>query len=350
MSRQRTVPCLAGGVRYSENSSEIIDLSSNSELSNRINGLYGAEKYKAIQQYILEVLQNEPVILSDGKKAVVDRSDALHIANKAGVEKTAQIAEIKKIVESAILYAEDLKAEHKKFNQFLYYKADVRFKGEEFPLYVNVGKAKNDGSFHIYDITKKIRDTADRINGLERPNQNEGNALESDISNNSIRNSNGIVNTETEKTEEKKSERDEEFDYSGLNWATELGIITAKDRAIFERTINNEIYRGAKPQSANGEYIIDTGKCLLFTDGDFHRPTLSRVIEFATEYESLTDYAKRRIIDEAKVTGDIQESISAIESIFGEGFVSGYTKQDGRTYAGQNRGGKGSSLAKASCG
>ena len=333
----------AGGVRYSENSSEIIDLSSNSELSNRINGLYGAEKYKAIQQYILEVLQNEPVILSDGKKAVVDRSDALHIANKAGVEKTAQIAEIKKIVESAILYAEDLKAEHKKFNQFLYYKADVRFKGEEFPLYVNVGKAKNDGSFHIYDITKKIRDTADRINGLERPNQNEGNALESDISNNSIRNSNGIVNTETEKTEEKKSERDEEFDYSGLNWATELGIITAKDRAIFERTINNEIYRGAKPQSANGEYIIDTGKCLLFTDGDFHRPTLSRVIEFATEYESLTDYAKRRIIDEAKVTGDIQESISAIESIFGEGFVSGYTKQDGRTYAGQNRGGKGSS-------
>ena len=58
-------------------------------------------------------------------------------------------------VETAILYAQDLNTEHNKFNQFWYYKADVRFKGEEFPLYVNVGKAKNDGSFHIYDITKK---------------------------------------------------------------------------------------------------------------------------------------------------------------------------------------------------
>lgn len=156
----------------------------------------------------------------------------------------------------------------------------------------------------------------------------------------SIRNSDGIVNTETEKAEEKKSERDEEFDYSGLNWATELGIITAKDRAIFERTINNEIYRGAKPQSANGEYIIDTGKCLLFTDGDFHRPTLSCVIVFSTEYESLLDESKRRIIYEAGSTGDIQVSKRIIENLYGPGFAVEYTPEVYRSHAGQNRGGK----------
>ncbi len=139
---------------------------------------------------------------------------------------------------------------------------------------------------------------------------------------------------------EQYSSQETDFDYSDLNWATDLDIITAKDRAIFERTINNEIYRGAKPQSANGEYIIDTGKCLMFTDGDFHNPTLSRVIVFATEYESLTDYAKRRIIDEAETTGQVQLSLSAIESIFGQGFVSSYTRPAGQTYAGQNRGRK----------
>lgn len=53
-------------------------------------------------------------------------------------------------------------------------------------VYLNVGRATNDKTYHIYDITKKIRDTADRINGLERPKETEGNALESGIYNNRV--------------------------------------------------------------------------------------------------------------------------------------------------------------------
>ena len=41
-----------------------------------------------------------------------------------------------------------------------------------------------------------IRDTADRINGLERPKPNEGYALTNAISNNSISQPEGIVNRE----------------------------------------------------------------------------------------------------------------------------------------------------------
>ena len=139
-----------------------------------------------------------------------------------------------------------------------------------------------------------------------------------------------------------KTDFNRDFDYSALNWATDLGIITGKDRAIFERTINNEILRGAKPLSANGEYIIDTGKCLMFTDGDFYNPTLSLVIEFETEYESLTADAKEWIINEAKTTGDIQESIALIKTGFGPEFVSLHYAPDGTTNGGQSRGGKGS--------
>ena len=37
-----------------------------------------------------------------------------------------------------------------------------------FPIYLNVGRGKNDNRFHLYDITHKLRDTADRVNGLGR--------------------------------------------------------------------------------------------------------------------------------------------------------------------------------------
>jgi hypothetical protein len=59
----------------------------------------------------------------------------------------------------------------------------VRYKTETKPLYVNVGQAFNDGKYHIYDITQKIKDTANRINGLERPKPNEGYAQKNDVSN-----------------------------------------------------------------------------------------------------------------------------------------------------------------------
>ena len=135
---------------------------------------------------------------------------------------------------------------------------------------------------------------------------------------------------------------DKAFDYSDLNWASDIGIITAKDRAIFERTINNEIFRGAEPQSANGEYIIDTGKCLMFTDGDFHSPTLSRVVVFDTEYESLTADVKEMIYDDAKTSRNLQASLEAIKKMFRPGFLSIQNKPVGYPNGRKVRGRKGS--------
>ena len=70
----------------------------------------------------------------------------------------------------------------------------LKYGKDQFPIYLNVGRGINDGKYHIYDITNKIRDTADRINGLERPKPNEGYALTSGISKTSIRNSGESVN------------------------------------------------------------------------------------------------------------------------------------------------------------
>ncbi len=168
------------------NLDNVVDLSFDSELAQRVAGLHGSAKYTIIQNYILEALSEQPITLSDGKQAVVDINDAKHLASKAGNKKTSHIAAIKEIVERAILVAEEDSTKVGKFDQFYYYEAHVRIGEETYPIYLNVGRSKYDGTYHIYDITQKLRDTAHRLNGVGRP---VGYALEAVSPNDSIRNS-----------------------------------------------------------------------------------------------------------------------------------------------------------------
>lgn len=188
------------GIKKQVKKAATIDLSDNNELSKLVDGVHGSKRYKAIAEYIINVLGNEEITLSDGTVAIVDKRDAAHIASNAGSSKTRQIAKIKDLVTQAELYAYDNNAEHNKFDQFLYYQAMVRYADEEFPLYLNVGRGLNDKKYHIYDITKKIRDTANRTNGFLRPKPNEGYAIENDISNNSIPYSDSSVKKQLKKT------------------------------------------------------------------------------------------------------------------------------------------------------
>ena len=146
---------------------EVIDLSDDSELSRIVGNSFGNARYSAIRQYILDVLSDQPLVLSDGTEAIVDRGDARHISSGALTKKTAEISEIKRLVETARLVADE-SATHSKFNYFKYYEALVRYRGDTFPVYLNVGREKNTGVYHLYDLTQKLRDTAHRINDVER--------------------------------------------------------------------------------------------------------------------------------------------------------------------------------------
>ena len=184
------------GVQYAQDNVPVVDLSTDNELAKRVEGVTGAEKCKVIQQYILDALGTEPFQLSDGKQAVVDRSDAHHIAYGSKKKReVAEVAEIKRLVETAHLCAEANNVEHKKFNYFYYYVALVKYNGELFPVYLNVGRAKNDGTYHLYDIKENIKDTAGQTTGLKRPKPNEGYALESGVSNTTVAQNAGGVNT-----------------------------------------------------------------------------------------------------------------------------------------------------------
>ncbi|MCR5150362.1 MAG: hypothetical protein K6B52_03955 [Clostridiales bacterium] len=165
-------------IRWSTGREDIIDLSDDNELAKLISDKHGAPKYKIINEYIYDILGGQTVTMSDGKKAIVDKRDALHIAHKAGNKKTAEISQIKQLVEYARLVAyEEEDKSRKKFTDSYYYKANVKYKDEKYPVYINLGKAK-DGTYHIYDLTQKLRDSAHRINDVERP---VGNALETEL-------------------------------------------------------------------------------------------------------------------------------------------------------------------------
>ena len=94
------------------------------------------------------------------------------------------------------MFAEEDSKKEGKFDYFWYYRTFVLYDNETIPVYVNVGKARNDSSYHIYDITQKIRDTAHRVYDVGRP---VGYAILNGISNKSIPDYAEKVNTLDEK-------------------------------------------------------------------------------------------------------------------------------------------------------
>ena len=195
-------PPKKGGVKYSKEV-PAIDLSDISTLSKRIGNVTGAKRYNIIRDFIMDELSQQPIVLSDGRKAVVDKSDALHIANKSRSKKTAEIAQIRKIVETAQLVAEETSTKNGKFKHFYYYEASVRYRGETFNVYLNVGVARNDATNHIYDITQNLRDTAQPV-AVGRLSKSF--ALRSGISDKSIHSSSENVNEKFSREPERLNE------------------------------------------------------------------------------------------------------------------------------------------------
>ena len=226
------------------NVQKVIDLSNDDKLSALVKDVHGSKRYNIIREYILAELADQPIRLSDGKMAVVDKRDAQHIAQKSGTKKTAAISHIKEIVEAAELVAEEASTKENKFSHFWYYEAHALYEGEPISLYVNVGQARNASSYHIYDITKKIRDTAHRVYDVGRP---VGHALLNGISGTSI-----PQNSE-KSTENAKKDSDERYSKKKVYPKEDASVII--DEVVLEHLIFDDVYgemKGKTKQEATG--------------------------------------------------------------------------------------------------
>ena len=160
----------------------IIEVSANEELNTLINNS-NKSKYSVIRDYLIDKFFGEKFVLSDGVKAVMDKSDAQELSHKADTKKTVALGNLREIIESAVLTASAEKASHKKFDAFRYYAVDIKYENDIYPLLLNVGRSKYTKEHHIYDITKNKRTANQSSTGLSRP---VGNAIKSDSSTNMI--------------------------------------------------------------------------------------------------------------------------------------------------------------------
>ena len=95
------------------------------------------------------------------------------------------------------------------------------------------------------------------------------------------------------------------------------------------------------PRTKCGGYIIETVDKMMFTDGEYKAPTLSKVIEFV--YGDLYDTTKEKgmIRNEARETGRTEKSTALIERMHGEGVIAEYNAGDYKGYDWKNGRGEG---------
>ena len=139
--------------------------------------------------------------------------------------------------------------------------------------------------------------------------------------------------------EQRRDYIDEGYATDSTNWAYENFIIDETARARFYEVIADQNKRNySVPRNKNGVYMIEHNNKIMFTDGDFKAPTLSKVIVFDTNYDANMAYAKGLIFDEERRTAGHGEALRAIEDLFGEGYVSEYNSKIYKPDAWKNRG------------
>ena len=132
---------------------KVVELSEDNELSRLILSS-DKSKYKVIMDYIKKNFGGREFTLSDGRKTIIDNSDAKELSHKADAKRTAEITLLDELVKNAVFY-DSVIAEHNKFSHFRYYVVQTKYKNETNSIYLNVGVAKNDGKLHLYAITPK---------------------------------------------------------------------------------------------------------------------------------------------------------------------------------------------------
>ncbi len=90
---------------------------------------------------------------TDGRTAIIDKTDAKKLAQHGGTERAAEISQLDEIIKSSKATGEPVKVIHDKFDHFIYYLAKVDIDGAIHPIFLNVGHGKFDDQNHLYAIT-----------------------------------------------------------------------------------------------------------------------------------------------------------------------------------------------------
>ena len=107
----------------------VVEILDNAEL-NELIANSDRSKYDVIRNYLIQKFKGHTFTLSDGRKAIMDNSDAQKLARNANVTRTAQLGNLKSLIENAIYDNSEYNVEHKKFIDFHYYTVTAKYIGD----------------------------------------------------------------------------------------------------------------------------------------------------------------------------------------------------------------------------
>ena len=165
-----------------------IKISDDSELARLLDNRGDESPKSVIARYIMSVFDGQAITMTDGRNVIVDNHDAGKLAQYPKPRKTAELSNIRKIIETAAYDHSDTNAIHNKFKEFHYYIGSVEYGKNTYDVELNVGVTKNDGTSHLYDIRDwQNNGTADSSEtSPTMPGNNAGVSLTSGSFDNSI--------------------------------------------------------------------------------------------------------------------------------------------------------------------
>lgn len=129
-----------------------VRIDDDTELARLIDNRGNASVGSVISDYIMNVFGGQTITMSDGREVIVDRHDAKKLSQYPKPRKTAEISNMRRIIDAA-RYDHSVHADsHRKFTDFYYYVGNVLYNDVLYGVELGVGTAKNDKTSHLYDI------------------------------------------------------------------------------------------------------------------------------------------------------------------------------------------------------
>lgn len=120
---------------------------------------------------------------------------------------------------------------------------------------------------------------------------------------------------------------------SSINWVYKAQLFSVTENKLFHQKIS-EINQGSEAfeQNADGEYMLPIENKIVFTDGDYDAPYVSKVVEVMTDSATRFEFAKEEIFNVEKGRQGLRETGEFIETVLGEGCVVKYKNNSDQAY------------------
>lgn len=129
---------------------------------------------------------------------------------------------------------------------------------------------------------------------------------------------------------------------SSINWVYKSGLFSVVENKLFHQKIS-EINQGSKvfKKNADGEYMLPIENKIVFTDGDYDKPYISKIIEVIDEYATNFETIKGVIFDEERGKTGHREAVQLVKQVFGDGLIVQYKNNINEVYGWSDRKRKG---------